>query len=353
MRSSDEINRFFSFFILTAQLRRDLAAYTRRATPTGTELGSGAYSRVIELRLEDEIVAGKIFRSLSYIKQQAMINKICDELIVMDRVNHPNIVRYKGVCFLENQTLPVLLMERLVSSLHDYLLDPSNLNLGLPTKLTILCDVASGLDYLHSCKPAIIHRDLTARNVLLDSQKAAKIADFGNALIMDLDPETTPKTLTSFPGTLYYMPPEAQSDVMKYDTSLDVFSFGHLSLFTIIQSPIHSLLPSTYTDAGGLLGACSEVKRREQYLNKAEQHLGEEKSLLRLVKQCLHNLPAQRPQAAKLVTELQDILGRACYLCSLFLLSISTLIFSFLFFRIHFFRPVWISFFFWPIMLAQ
>ena len=240
-----------------------------------------------------------------------MINKLHDELIVMDRVNHPNIVRYKGVCFLENKALPVLLMERLVSSLHDYLFDPSNLNLGLPAKLAILYDVASGLDYLHRCKPAIIHRDLTARNVLLDSKKTAKIADFGNALFMDLDPEATPKTLTCFPGTRDYMPPEAQSDLMKYDTSLDVFSFGHLSLFTIIQSPIHSLPPSTYTDAEGLLKACSEVKRRKQYLDKAEQHLGAEESLLRLVKQCLHNLPAQRPQAAKLVTELQDFLGRA------------------------------------------
>ena len=259
---------------------------------------------------------------------QAMIDKLRYELIVMDRIKHSNIVRYKGVCFLENQALPVLLMERLMSNLHDYLLDSSNLNLGLPAKLAILCDVAIGLDHLHSSKPAIIHRDLTARNVLLDSKKTAKIADFGNALFMDLDPEATPKTLTSFPGTRDYMPPEAQSDSAKYDPSLDVFSFGHLSLFTIIQSPIHSLLPSTYTD-DERLHARSEVKRREQYLDKAEQHLGEEQSLLWLVKQCLHNLPAQRPQAAKLVTELQDILGWAkgmisCYLRSLFLLSIYT-----------------------------
>ena len=173
---------FYSFFFITAQLCRALVAYTRSAKPTRTELGSGGYGTVIELRLNGETVAGKIFRLLSYIKQQAMINKLLDELIVMDRVHHPNIVRYKGVCFLENQTLPVLLMERLVSSLHDYLLDPTNLNVGLVAKLSILCDVASGLDYLHRCTPAIIHRDLTARNVLLDSEQTAKIADFGNTL---------------------------------------------------------------------------------------------------------------------------------------------------------------------------
>ena len=321
-------------FILTAQLRRALVGYTKRAKPTGKKLGSGSYGTVIELRLDDETVAGKVFRPLSCIKLQTLINKLRDELIVMDRVQHPNIVQYKGVCFLKNQTMPVLLMERLVSSLHDYILDTNNSNLHLVAKVAILCDVARGLDYLHRCTPAIIHRDLTASNVLLDSKQKAKIADFGNALFMDLDPEATPRTLTSFPGTQDYMPPEAQSDGAKYDTSLDVFSFGHLSLFTIIQSPIHSLPPSNYFDDEGDLHPCSEVQRREQYFDKAEQLLEGEHSLLKLIKQCLHNKPAQRPQTAMLVKELQGILGRAngmIYLSIfllLFLLSFVPLLYS-------------------------
>ena len=122
---------------------------------------------------------------------------------------------------------------------------------------------------------------------------------------MDLDPEVRPETFTSLPGTREYMPPEAEGGSARYDPSLDVFSFGHLSLFTIIQSPVYPLLPSTYTDDDGL-HARSEVKRREQYLKKAEQLLGEEHSLVVLVKQCLHNYPAQRPQTANLVTRLQD-----------------------------------------------
>ena len=285
-----------------------LKPYTRKAKATGIELGSGTYGTVVELKSAGETVAGKVFKVSLHTQPQIVINRLCGELSLMTQVNHPNIVECKGVCFLDDKTVPVLLMERLMSSLHAHLLNPTNRNIALEKKLNILRGIASGLAYLHSHRPAIIHRDLTAKNVLLDSKLRAKIADFGNARIMDLDPEVTPETFTSLPGTREYMPPEAEGGSAKYDPSLDVFSFGHLSLFTIIQSPVYPLLPPTYTDDEGL-HARSEVKRREQYLDKAKQRLGEKHSLVVLVKQCLHNYLAQRPQTAELETRIQDILG--------------------------------------------
>ena len=168
-----------------------------------------------------------------------------------------------------------------------------------------LCDTASGLDYLHNCTPAIIHRDLTANNVLLDSQLRAKIADFGNSRIMDLDPDSSPETLTSLPGTLEYMPPEAQGGRVTYDPSLDVFSFGHLSLFTITQTPVQPLPPTYHDDSTGEVRGRSEVKRRAQFVEAAEQLLSENQSLVALIKQCLHDKPAQRPHTGELLTRLQ------------------------------------------------
>ena len=50
-----------------------------------------------------------------------------------------------------------------MSSLRAYVLDPTNLNMAIERKLSILCDVSSGLVYLHSHKPTIVHRDLTCR----------------------------------------------------------------------------------------------------------------------------------------------------------------------------------------------
>ena len=284
---------------------RQLKPYTRKATPTGTVLGSGTYGSVIELTSARETVAGKVFRMSSTVRLQAIANRVCGELIMMTQLHHPNIVQCKGVSLQVDQSLPVLLMERLVSSLHAYLLHPGNSNLSVERKVSILHDTASGLDYLHNCTPAIIHRDLTAKNVLLDSELRAKIADFGNSRIMDLDPGCTPEILTSLPGTLEYMPPEAQG---PYDPSLDVFSFGHLSLFTITQELVQPLPPTYHDDSTGDIRGRSEVKRRLQFVGAAEQLLSENQSLVALIKQCLHNSPAQRPRTRELLTKLQEMM---------------------------------------------
>ena len=282
-----------------------LKPYARKAKPTGIVLGSGTYGSVIELVSAGETLAGKTFRMLSTVRSEAIANKVCGEVIMMLQLDHPNIVKCKGVSLLEGQPLPVLLMECLMNSLHAYILHVDNHNLPVNIKVSILLDTASGLDYLHSRTPAIIHRDLTAHNVLLDSELRAKIADFGNSRIMDLDPDCSPETLTGLPGTPEYMPPEALG---TYDPSLDVFSFGHLSLFTIIQTPIRPLLPANYNDSIGKLHARSEVKRREKCVTMAEQLLSKNHSLVLMIKQCLHNIPAQRPRTGDLVTRLSEMM---------------------------------------------
>ena len=281
-----------------------LKPYARKATPTGAVLGSGTYGSVIELTSAGETVAGKVFRMSSTLQLHNVAMKVCGELIMMTQLHHPNIVQCKGVSLLVYQPLPVLLMERLMSSLHAYLLHPDHSNVPVERKMSILHDTASGLDYLHNRTPAIIHRDLTAKNVLLNSELMAKIADFGNSRIMDLDPKSTPETLTSLPGTLEYMPPEAQGGRVTYDSSLDVFSFGHLSLFTITQTPILPLPPTYYDKSTSEVRGRSEVKRRKQFVEEAEQLLSENQSLVVLIKQCLHNNPAQRPHTAELLLRL-------------------------------------------------
>ena len=125
----------------------------------------------------------------------------------MAEIRHPHIVKFLGLCYLEGSTLPVLVMERMDSNL-DKLLETSP-SLPLVLKLSLLTDVARGLLYLHTHNPPIVHRDLSARNVLLTSSLVAKISDLGNARIVNLQPGQLARTLTRVPGTQVYMPPES------------------------------------------------------------------------------------------------------------------------------------------------
>ena len=174
--------------------------------------------------------AGKVIYQILLGSDSKLIrSKYVQECWLMSKMNHPNITKFLGVCHNPALSeLPVLVMEKLNRSLDDFL--EKTPDIPFLRKRSILEDVAKGLVYLHNREPfPIIHRDLTAKNVLLTADLVAKITDFGNSRLVDLQPGQLP---TQNPGTLVYMPPEASSD---YDPSLDIFSFGHLALFTALQ----------------------------------------------------------------------------------------------------------------------
>ena len=162
-----------------------------------------------------------------------MVHKYLQECKLMSSLRHPNITQFLGLCFLPQTQLPLLVMERLETSLDDLLEHIHNLPLSL--KCSVLEDVACGLLYLHDRPSPVIHRDLTANNVLLTSSLVAKISDMGNSRIVDMRGGQMARTLSKLPGTLVYMPPEALDDTHRYGPSLDVFSYGHLALFTLTQ----------------------------------------------------------------------------------------------------------------------
>ena len=188
-----------------------------------------------QVTYQQTICAGKrIHEILLNVKNEGvpeMVSKYLQECQLMSNLRHPNITLFLGLCFLPGTQLPLLVMERLEASLDDLLENVPNIQLSL--KHSILENVASGLLYLH--KREVIHRDLTSRNVLLTSSLVAKITDMGNSRIADMRPGKVARTMTAFPGTLVYMPPEALDNRHRYGASLDIFSFGHLALFTITQ----------------------------------------------------------------------------------------------------------------------
>ena len=283
---------------------------------TGRRLGEGAYGCVEELRVNGLVCAGKkIYNTLVDTENEGadhMIEKYHNECKLLASLRHPNIVQFLGICFLESQPastvdLPVLVMEMLQGNL-DYLLENTP-DIPLAKKVSILQDVARGLVYLHGHSPAIIHRDLTARNVLLNSAMVAKIADMGNSRIVNMQPGRLAKSMTrGVPGTAVYMPPEAFELPPKYGPQLDMFSFGHLALFTATQLFPGDLLPSTYQDPlTNQIKGRNEVERRSGYILNLETNACGCPELVALIKQCLDYYPSARPTASDTVDRLQHI----------------------------------------------
>jgi hypothetical protein len=132
------------------------------------EIGSGSYGDVHEAKYKGTIVAVKRLR-MSY-DDVDHVTLLVQEAALFSRLRHPNVVQFMALStsppaiiseFCSNGSLWDLMHPHSASAQPPVLLDWSR-------RIRIMKDVCRGMFYLHSCTPAIIHRDLKSANVLLD-----------------------------------------------------------------------------------------------------------------------------------------------------------------------------------------
>ena len=199
--------------------RRSLEQYRlRTARETGLEFGRGSYAAVVQVDYKGLRCAGKkIHRVLYEGHMDNLVRRFEEECRLLSQLRHPHVVQFLGIYFEEDTNAPVLVMEFLPTTLTQcldrYGIMPEEIN------YSILQDVAIGLRYLHDRDDPIVHRDLSANNVLLTPDMKAKISDLGVAKILEADP-TRMSPMTTNPGTQCYMPPEATADRPRYDAKV-------------------------------------------------------------------------------------------------------------------------------------
>ena len=266
--------------------------HLKEITDTEEEIGKGAYCTVTKLNYRGLTCAGKKLHKL-FIEQsnqkdkEAVLGRFCEECELLSNLRHPSIIQFLGV-YEKEQGIPILVMEYMDMSLTN-LLDkegPLLSDLALP----ILKDIALGLAYIHGHDPPIVHRDLSANNVLLTKDLKAKISDVGVARILNISPDDTAK-ITKCPGTPIYMPPEALHDSPCYDIRIDCFSYGVLIIQMLSgQWPLPSA-PTRINPITHALEAVNEFDRRDKYIATIQPQL----PMLGLARTCLENNPIKRP----------------------------------------------------------
>ncbi|XP_077247391.1 PTI1-like tyrosine-protein kinase At3g15890 [Tasmannia lanceolata] len=162
------------------------------------------------------------------------------EVEILGRVRHKNLLGLRGFYAGGDERLIVyeyMPNHSLIAHLHGHL--APDVLLDWHRRMNIAIGSAEGLAYLHhEANPHIIHRDIKASNVLLDSEFQAKVADFGFAKLI---PEGVSHMTTRVKGTLGYLAPE-YAMWGKVSESCDVYSFGILLLEIIsAKKPIEKL----------------------------------------------------------------------------------------------------------------
>ena len=258
----------------------------------GKEISRGGNGSVYEGELEGRPVAvkkihGVLLEAVRDGQGDAVLNGFRSECKRLESITHPLIVGFEGAFYDQHSCEPLLVMERMNQDLRD-LLNTQKGTLSYCRQLQLCLDVAKGLHFLHNQDPPLIHRDLSAKNVLLDKSGRAKIGDLGQSKL-----KTAAYFQTKQPGAVVYMPPEALAEEPHYDEKIDIFSFGVLMLEIATQKePNPGMLN---------IGSMEEKERRKRDLAcLPADHL-----LKPLILRCLNNVPDQRPVAAAVLEELE------------------------------------------------
>ena len=149
------------------------------------------------------------------------------------------------------------------------------------SKLNIVQDIASALNYLHCHHHGeIIHRDVSSANVLLEAkpnnQWKAKLSDFGSAKL-------TMEAKTTGPGAAVYAAPEVRREMgIRQTAKVDVYSYGILVCeVTMEQFPMEKRLPSMM----------QAIRDRSVFIHG-------------LITACIQEHPDNRPTMSHVLTEL-------------------------------------------------
>lgn len=258
---------------------------------------------------DDRRIKGSVFRG-SFKGDDAAVKimkgDVSNEISILKRINHTNIIRLSGFCVHEGYTYLVFEYAE-KGSLRDWLTDRKKDRdgfnvLGWRQRVQISRDVADALNYLHHyANPPYIHKNLTSSNVLLDANFRGKITNF--ALARTVENEEGLQFTAHVVGTQGYLAPEyVENGVMT--PQLDVYAFG-IVILELLSGRVAAMTAhdgDEAVSASSINQVIEGANVREKLQRFMDDALGQEypldlaHSMAQLAQRCVsHDLNARPP----------------------------------------------------------
>ncbi|KAL2159176.1 hypothetical protein VTH06DRAFT_2608 [Thermothelomyces fergusii] len=218
------------------------------------EIGRGAFATVhkVTLKLTGKPFAAKELDKRKFMKNGVLDQKVENEMKIMRKIKHPNIVEYIEHLDWDDRLL-IIIMEFVGGGDLGRLI-AENGPLSESATKTMARQLLDALGYLHDMN--ITHRDVKPDNILVDSLDpfVVKLTDFGLSKMVDNEQTF----LRTFCGTLLYCAPEVYSEYAEYDNhgrrhprnrrlrpatgqrydhAVDVWSLGGVLFYALTKRP--------------------------------------------------------------------------------------------------------------------
>ncbi|KIO28298.1 hypothetical protein M407DRAFT_72038, partial [Tulasnella calospora MUT 4182] len=161
----------------------------------------------------------------------------------------------------------------------------------IPERISLIYDVACGIQYLHDHEPPICHGDLKSANILVNSENRALLTDFGSARLLELSITDTIITITGPAWTLRWAAPEVLDGELP-DLPSDIWAFGWICW---------EIMTNSYPFADVKQDAAVVLRVVAGDLPSVENniHTSQIRALCHLMEECWALDPCKRPSAKK------------------------------------------------------
>ncbi|EAN78428.1 protein kinase, putative [Trypanosoma brucei brucei TREU927] len=252
-------------------------------------VGKGSFGAVYEALLTNgRTVCCKVIE-LGSISSRSEMDKLRNEIALMKRLNHPNIVQYHG-CQEDREKNTLNIFMEFVSggSLNGFV--KKFKTIPLPTVRQWTFQIVCGVKYLHDC--GIVHRDIKGDNVLVSLEGIIKLADFGCSKTID---DVCSKThgCETMVGTPYWMAPEViKGEAGGYGMKSDIWSVGCTVVEMLTGKP-------PWPECNSMWAAVYKIAHSTGLPTEIPDNL--DPQLMSFLELCFIRDPKKRPEAEELL----------------------------------------------------